>query len=113
MAVTKMTSREWQAEAVKRFGKDSKQWKFVCPTCKHVQSLQDFIDTGMDAWEARRMIGFSCIGRVTKDAKDAFDALAGKGPCNYAGGGLFRLNPVKVTQEDGTEHELFDFAEAP
>ncbi|MBA9071867.1 hypothetical protein FHR71_005660, partial [Methylobacterium sp. RAS18] len=35
------------------------------------------------------------------------------GPCNYAGGGLFKLNPVIVTGPDGSEHAMFDFADRP
>jgi len=37
--------------------------------------------------------------------KDAF--AEGDGPCNYAGGGLFRINPVSI---DGRELGVFEFA---
>jgi hypothetical protein len=33
----------------------------------------------------------------------------GKGPCDYAGGGLIRLNPVTVVDGDKT-HDVFEFA---
>jgi len=41
-----------------------------------------------------RMAAFSCIGRLETPATDAFSGK--KGPCNYAGGGLFQLNPIYV-----------------
>jgi hypothetical protein len=40
--------------------------------------------------------------------KEAFSQDGG--PCNYAGGGLFRLNPVTVVDPDGIENHAFDFA---
>ena len=35
-----------------------------------------------------------------------------KKPCNYAGGGLFRLNPIKIISGD-KEQSYFDFADSP
>jgi len=43
---------------------------------------------------------------VTKDGDKSKPAMG----CDYAGGGLFKLNPVKVTSM-GKEHELFAFEE--
>lgn len=37
---------DWQAEAVRRFGPDQMKWKFVCPSCGHVASIQDWKDAG-------------------------------------------------------------------
>ena len=68
--------------------------------------IQDWRDAGASEGE----IAFSCVGRRL-DGQDAFDD--GKGPCTYAGGGLFKLNPVHVTRsDDGTVRQCFDFAEA-
>jgi hypothetical protein len=106
--VTTYTQEEWRAEAVKRFGKDHKQWKFICPVCKYVQSVQDYID----AEAPQGAIGFSCVGRYVSESKEAFDvSVKEEGPCNYAGGGLFRLNPVKVILPDGSEEQAFAFAD--
>jgi hypothetical protein len=33
------------------------------------------------------------------------------GPCLYAGGGLFKLNPIHVFMPDGVVREAFAFAE--
>lgn len=93
------TVREWQAEAVRRFGSDPLKWRFVCPMCGHEASVQDWKDAGAPSTAA----AFSCVGRWLKKRKSAL--RRGKGPCDYAGGGLIRVNPVKVE-----EHWAFDFA---
>jgi hypothetical protein len=102
---TAYTHAEWLAEAKRRFGKSPAGWKFVCPSCGYVASGQEYKDAGAPI----ESIGFSCVGRWKLPAKQAFDPK-GKGPCNYAGGGLIRLNPVKVVTPDGSEHEVFEFA---
>jgi len=104
----KLTHAEWVAEGKRRFGEDFDKWRFVCPVCGFVASVQDWKDVGHSDAAA-----FSCVGRWRKDSKDALtDAMAkGRGPCNYAGGGLFRLNPVTVVFTDGTEHSAFEFAD--
>ena len=99
------TESEWYAEGRRRFGDDMKQWRFVCPCCGHIAKAGDWIDAG-----AERMAAFSCIGRVAGAKREAFGT--GEGPCNYAGGGLFGLNPVKVTHPDGSSNSYFAFAEA-
>jgi hypothetical protein len=97
-----MTHAEWTAEARRRFGDNSNKWRFVCPVCKHEASVEDWRNA--DAPDPA--IAFSCIGRWLGKSRDAFQST-GKGPCNYAGGGLFKLNPVVV---DG--FPVFDFAPA-
>ena len=99
-----MTHTEWIAEAERRFGKDPMQWRFVCPCCGHEASVGDWKKAGASEGQ----VAFSCIGRNI-GGKDAF--TDGKGPCNYAGGGLFGLNPVEVVQDDGSVIHAFDFAE--
>jgi hypothetical protein len=104
----KYTYEAWMAEAARRFGSDKMAWRFVCPVCGHVVSVADYKAAGAPAGA----IAFSCIGRYVEGGKAAF-APKGKGPCNYTGGGLFRLNPVDVSFPDGREMAAFDFAEAP
>lgn len=104
----KLTFETWRAEGERRFGPDRLQWRFVCPCCGHVASAKEWVDAG-----GERMVAFSCIGRVTGAKREAFDRYKRPGPCNYAGGGLFALNPVTVLDPDGGEdHHLFAFAEA-
>jgi len=104
-----MTHQEWIDQAVKLFGKDPKGWRFKCPNCGHVQTISDYLAAGVSRQRAETMIGFSCIGRVLPKCPGNLGNR--KAPCDYAGGGLFHLNPVKVTTPDGKEHEVFEFAE--
>jgi len=80
-------------------------WKFVCPSCGYVASVKDWKDAGASDREA----AFSCVGRAMNSDKQIFDKTGG--PCNYAGGGLFGLNPVTV-DFDGKAIKVFAFAEA-
>ena len=101
----KYTLEEWRAKAAELFGTDFMKWKFVCPVCRHVASVQDWKDAGAPEDAA----AFSCIGRWAgvspRVAKGDIgpNGIPGEGPCNYAGGGLFKLNPVTVVDPDGIE----------
>ncbi|MGE3857262.1 MAG: VVA0879 family protein, partial [Dehalococcoidia bacterium] len=95
----------WRAEAERLFGADAMRWRFECPACHHVATLQDWKDAGapQESW------AFSCVGRWLPFHRDAFGE-DGPGPCNYAGGGLFRLNPQPLLFPDGSTHHAFAFA---
>ena len=113
-AHTKYTLAEWRAKAAELFGADFMKWKFVCPVCEHVATVQQWKDAGAPVQSA----AFSCIGRwagVNKETDKGNvgpNGIQGKGPCNYAGGGLFRLNPITVVDPDGVELHAFAFADA-
>lgn len=98
-----LTHAEWLAEAVRRFGKDPKGWRFVCPSCGYVASGREWIDR-----DAPDMVAFSCVGRLVGNGKEMGDKTGG--PCNYAGGGLFRLNPQAIKMDDGEVSHAFAFA---
>lgn len=93
------TKEAWYADAVRLFGKDVNNWKFVCPSCGHVASVKDWKDAGAE----EGAIAVSCVGRYLPKRKEAFEKNGG--PCNYAGYGLIKLNPVDVAGV-----EAFDFA---
>lgn len=100
-----MTYEAWFAEGKMLFGDDTNKWRFVCPSCGHVATPEDWLK----ARAPETVIAFSCVGRWdgTDPKKAAEAAFKNKGgPCNYAGGGLFTLNPVEV---DGLK--VFAFAE--
>lgn len=99
----RLTKAEWEAEAERRFGKDPMAWKFACPSCGHVAAIADWKAAGAPV----EAVAFSCVGRWLPDPKEAFRKDGG--PCNYAGGGLFRINPVIVVDGD-KEHQVFEFA---
>ena len=105
--VKRMTLAEWQAEGEKRFGENPLNWFFICPSCCHIASVQDWKDA--DARESA--IAYACIGRFINDPKSAERTFkrAG-GPCDYTNGGLINLSPVRVIIDD-EEKSVFDFAE--
>ena len=99
-----MTVDERRAEGTRRFGSDEMHWQFICPSCGHIASVQDWKDAGAE----ESAVAFSCVGRWLTGAKQIGEK---SGPCNYAGGGLFRLNPMKVVCEGDVVIDVFDFAE--
>lgn len=101
-----LTLREWHAEAEELFGADAWNWRFVCPSCGHVASTRDWKNAGA----TKGQVAFSCVGRALRTKNEAFSSGPTKSPCNYAGGGLFRINPVIVVFEDGGERQTFEFA---
>lgn len=105
-----VTLEAWQAAGVERFGEDRATWRFVCPSCGHEQTVAECRAAGVPDGS----IAFACVGRwlpVEPALAEAAFKRAG-GPCNYTGGGLFRLNPVLVKHPEG-ESGLFDFAVRP
>lgn len=108
MEIRKISHDEWLEEGIDLFGSDVKTWRFVCPVCGHVQTIQDFLDkTNLDKDTIGTVIGFSCIGRWIEGSRESLTG-EGKGPCDYAGGGLMRLNPIHV-ERDGKTQQAFDF----
>lgn len=102
---------EWRKKGSELFGEDMKQWRFVCPICKTPQTIQDFVNAGVHKEAAGSSIAQECIGRYLPGSQKAISAtkvIKGK-PCNYAGYGFFKLNPVAVELEDGEVLLAFDF----
>jgi len=94
-----MTREEWTARGTELFGADQMKWRFVCPSCKSVMSVEDYKNAKAPA----TAVAFSCVGRWTGSERQMLEE--GDGPCNYAGGGLIGINPLEV---DG--QRCFDFA---
>ena len=101
--MSRKPKRNWIQEERRRTLGD---WIAFCPSCGHVTSVGDWRAAGATQGE----VAFSCVGRRLPNAADAF-SKNGR-PCNYAGGGLIRINPVCVTTPDGEVHQVFAFAEA-
>lgn len=102
---TTMTRDEWMQEGRRRFGDDVMNWRFVCPACGHVAAAKDWKDAGAP----EGAVAFSCVGRYAGCQREAFGKGAKeKGPCNYAGGGLFAINPVEVN-DAGVVTRVFAF----
>jgi len=100
---TKITHAEWLADAERRFGKQARNWKFVCPICGNVASLQEFKDAGAKD----PSVGvYQCIGRYRPPQGEL------KRPCDYTLYGLLNLAPFVVLTEGDKEHYAFAFADA-
>lgn len=103
----KQTLEEWQEEAKKLFGEDPRQWKFKCPACGHVSSVQDFLDAGGETNDAYQM----CIGRVNGKGENGMKGIDKGFGCNWAAFGLFgNLGKGRTVVVDGKETDVFDFA---
>lgn len=107
-----LTLQEWQEEGIKKFGPDKRKWKFKCPVCKTVATVQEYIDLGD---KEGATAGFSCIGRLKKKTQSAFlggkkKLIPGEG-CDYAGGSLFQLNPVQILAPSQKVGRMMEFAE--
>lgn len=89
-----MTLDEWRKEAARKFGEDPSNWKFVCPHCGHVQSVNDF-------GEDKDLACQECIGRRTP-------AIG----CNWAAYGFLKTlgKGIEIETPDGSIIEVFDFA---
>ena len=102
-----MTYDEWMAEGKRRFGDDFQTWRFKCPICANVATVGDYRqykDQGADPNSAT----CECIGRYQGAHGFAKD---GKGPCNYAAYGLFRIPGVIVETADKKKIIAFAFAD--
>lgn len=99
-----ITCEEWKAEGAALFGDNQMDWRFVCPVCHHVASVADWYSLGA---AGKSMVAFSCVGRLNAGSSEAFSGKPG--PCNYAGGGLFGMNPVTVILEDNERTRVFEF----
>lgn len=87
---------DWVTELKRRFGNDAKQWKFVCPACGQIQSIQNFIDNKIEKPEGK--VYSSCIGRWVK----------GRG-CDWTLGGLLKINKLTVIY-NGNPTPVFEMA---
>jgi len=100
---------EWEKEGERLFGKNHLTWKFVCPSCGHIQTMQDFKDITNDYPDLNPETAFfSCIGRWSGHFENSM--CSGKSPCNYTNGGLFNLAPIEIIDDGGVVHYAFDFA---
>jgi hypothetical protein len=95
--MNKIPLKEWKKKGKELFGDDCREWKFVCPVCKGIQSYKDFEDL-VDHPED--YMYFSCIGRFKEEIG-----------CDWTLGGLFQIHKTEVIDEKGKAHPVFEFAE--
>ncbi|MGK9367567.1 VVA0879 family protein [Melioribacter sp. Ez-97] len=82
-----------------RHGEKIENWKVICPICKCEQTVQDFLDAGIDMKDVFNYFGYSCIGRFSE----------AKG-CDFSLGGLFPIHNVEIIDDSGNAHPRFDIA---
>jgi hypothetical protein len=108
MVIKKYTEKEWRAEGVRLFGEDIKNWKFICPSCGNIQTINDF-KKYKNKGAIPSDVYFNCIGRFSGDGGH----IGGNGgtvkPCNYTTGGFFNLSPVEIKDGGGKINAAFDF----
>lgn len=110
MTTLTLTLAQFMAAGTARYGPEIRTWKFRCPVCGHVQSIEDFRPfkgRGATADDVR----FNCLGRFAGPKRRAFGG-DGPGPCDYTTGGLFNVTPLTITTDEGPKHS-FDFADQP
>jgi len=61
MPMKTMTQDEFLAEAKNRFGEKARNWKFVCPMCGTVQSVQQLLDAVVASGGG--VVKSKCMGR--------------------------------------------------
>jgi hypothetical protein len=99
----KLTLEQWEAKGRELFGDDKSKWRFVCPSCGNVMSIEkakaEFTMLQGRGWRPEA----ECVGRYLDDVG-----------CDWAAYGLFR-GPliVKVDGDDIMEIFAFDFDGKP
>jgi hypothetical protein len=90
------TKKEWLLKGEQLFGENMMGWRFVCPSCGNVQTMEDFRPykaQGATPDDVR----FNCIGRFSGAKGTLFSS--GR-PCDYTSGGFFNIAPVTVVDGD-------------
>lgn len=99
---------EWQAEATRRFGPDMLKWRFRCPMCGHVASVQDFKDAGAKSPSCAYQ---ECLGRYTGKGTPKKGDSSG---CNWAAYGLFGIpaeHDIVVVAPPDDQVDVYPFAD--
>lgn len=105
----KQNLNEWRKEGTRRFGDDFENWKFICPACGHIASGKNFKDAEAEPNDMYQ----TCIGRHNGKGNDGMESKDEGNGCNWAAFGLLGTmgKGRTVIAEDGSEVEVFDFAE--
>lgn len=98
----------WKAEGERRFGPNLNNWKYKCPMCGHVASVQDFKDLGVE--DPANTAYEECIGRYTGKGTPQKGDSSG---CNWAAYGLLGIPKGGTYIFTGPEKgaHIFEFAD--
>jgi hypothetical protein len=107
--LTRITKAEWMKKGKELFGENTDKWRFVCPGCGCVQSIEDFRpykDQGATPDSATH----KCLGRYTGGRSWLDDKPVPGQRCDYTGYGLLCICPIIVIDGD-KEIRCFAFDE--
>lgn len=96
-ATKEMLWKDFLAEGKRRYGERREAWRFVCPACGHVQSMDVVMakNPTMTRKDVADWIFYSCEGRVDKSVG-----------CNWTLGGLLHIHHRLLTGPDVGEGGL-------
>ncbi len=96
----KMSYNDWIEKAKELYGEDSYNWKFKCPSCGHIQSVNSMLKNNplLKAKNFENSIYFNCEGRTNE-----------KYGCGWSLGGLFHIHKLEVDFK-GENVPVFEFA---
>lgn len=108
-----LTLEQWRAEGASRFGTDdARRWRFVCPSCGHVQTYNELKDMGVP--HPDRYFAFACIGLFHLNNPAAADNVVEAGRPTQGWGCAYRADgdiaPVLLEVEPGKIRRTFEFA---
>lgn len=102
-----MTKKEWLDRAKELFGDVPGGWKFKCPICGSIQSI-DIVheaDPSLSKADIQGWIYYNCKGRYLDTKR--------WGGCNYTLGGFIRAHKLEVLNDDGSVTPVFEFGATP
>lgn len=95
--VQRIAYEDWVKTGEELFGKNPRAWKFKCPRCGSVQTMEDFTEIGFA--KPQQVVHYSCIGRW----KDGVG-------CDWTLGGLFKIHTVEILMPSGDVRPSFEYA---
>lgn len=94
------TQEEWMAKGHELYGEDKKKWRFVCPMCGNIQSVESMKENNPSIGDdTLQSINFNCEGRYTPNVG-----------CDWTLGGLLQIHTVEILA-DGKAYFSFAFAD--
>lgn len=96
----------WTKEGNRRFGDNYMDWKFLCPMCGHIASVQDFKNAGAKDPNCAYQ---ECIGRYTGKSSPVKGDSSGCDWCAYGLFGIPKGGVIVMRDKENASH-IFDFA---
>lgn len=104
-----ITKEEFEKRAEGLFGKDKEKWRFICPTCKRVQSVESVRN------QMKNNISSQRYGVLKKGDSISVHSVCYGHDCNYVANGLFNsgilliINPKEQHNENLKENCFYIF----